>query len=31
MATAENMNIWLDAMAIGDAKEEVLQKIEKDK
>ena len=31
MATAENMNIWLDALAIADSKEEILQKIENDK
>ena len=31
MTTAENMNIWLDALAIADSKEEILQKIENDK
>lgn len=31
ITTTENMNIWLDALAIADTKEEILQKIENDK
>ena len=31
MATTENMNLWLDAMVIGNTKDEVLKKVAQDK